>query len=114
VDGQSVLPLLGEGGTVTVARLTFPPPQFFVRGDTDGNGAVNLSDAVATLDFLFTGGAAPACFDAADATDDGGVNLTDAIFTLSFLFKSDRYPPPPYPDYGMDPTEDRLPECLLR
>lgn len=114
VEGRSVLPVLGEGGVVSIERLTLPPPRFFLRGDADANGAVELTDAVAILSYLFTGGPAPGCLDAADATDDGALNLTDAIFTLNFLFKSERYPLPPYPEPGMDPTGDAFPECLLR
>jgi PKD repeat protein len=113
VEGRSLLPALGEGGVVSIERLTLPPPRFFVRGDTDLNGVVELTDAVAILGYLFTGAGAPRCLDAADATDDGALNLTDAIFTLNFLFKSERYPAPPYPEPGMDPTGDALPECFL-
>jgi hypothetical protein len=113
VEGRSVLPVLGDG-IVSIERLSLPAPRFFLRGDADLNGKVELTDAVTSLTYLFLGGARPACLDAADATDDGALNLTDAIFTLDFLFKSERYPPPPYPEHGLDPTADALPECLLR
>jgi hypothetical protein len=114
VRGFSVLPILGDGGTVTIRRLTFPPPRFFLRGDADENGAVNISDAIHTLNYLFGGTGVLACLDAADITDDGKVDISDAAFTLSFLFRSGPYPPPPYPDPGLDPTDDELPTCLLR
>jgi PKD repeat protein len=114
VDGFSILPQLEEGGTVEIRQLHFPPPRFFRRGDSDSNGVINLTDAITTLSYLFAGGPPPGCYDAADVVDDGKLDITDATFLLSFLFKSGSYPPAPYPDWGLDPTEDELPECLLR
>src|SRR6266508_4172226 len=58
----------------------------FLRGDSNADGAVDLSDAVFTLAFLFSGGSAPACREASDANDDGATDLSDPIYTLSFLF----------------------------
>ena len=114
VDGFTVLPLLGEPGKVHVRRLRFPPPRFFRRGDADSNGTVNLTDGITVLNYLFAGGANPACYDAADVTDDGSLDVSDATFLLNFLFKSGSYPAPPFPDWGLDPTDDELPECMLR
>ncbi|MGQ9591633.1 MAG: PKD domain-containing protein, partial [Planctomycetota bacterium] len=114
VSGRSVLPVLRSGGEIELARLRFPPPRFFLRGDTNGDRAVNLTDAVTTLDYLFYGKKEPDCFDAADTTDDGQLDITDSIFTLNFLFLSGSCPPAPYPDPGLDPTDDGLPPCLLR
>lgn len=114
VGGYSVLPILGDGGGVNIRRLPFPPPRFFIRGDADGNGAVNITDSILTLNYLFAGRGALDCADAADVTDDGRLDVTDAVFTLNFLFRAGNYPPPPYPEQGMDPTDDGLPPCLLR
>ena len=48
----------------------------FLRGDIDGNGVVfALTDALALLDFQFSGGTPPPCADAADVDDDGAVYL---------------------------------------
>src|SRR5262245_34817236 len=58
----------------------------FRRGDTNSDGAVDLSDGVGTLGFLFLGSSPPACRDAADADDNGVLELTDAVFTFGFLF----------------------------
>jgi hypothetical protein len=113
VNGFSVLPTLTSGGRVRIAHLPFPPPKFFLRGDVDSDGRINVTDAVRILNFLFEGGSEPACYDAADVSDDGVINLSDAIFLLLFLFRASGYPAPPFPDMGMDPTEDDLPLCLL-
>src|SRR5262249_55513095 len=89
-----------------------PPGPRFRRGDSDGSGAVDLTDAVITLGFLFLGQAAPACPDAADADDSGKLELTDAVFALGFLFLGGTAPPDPGPDHcGPDPTDDGLPDC---
>ncbi|MCZ6792989.1 MAG: DUF1800 family protein [Planctomycetota bacterium] len=79
------------------------------RGDTNGDGIVDLSDGIATLLHLFLGTFDPQCLDAADVDDSGGVELTDGIFTFNFLFAGGDRPPPPGPLVcGPDPTEDPL------
>ena len=84
----------------------------FRRGDADGNGILELTDAVRILNFLFSGGEAPGCLDAGDADDNGRLELTDAINDLGFLFLGNAPPPAPGPtDCGVDPTEDGLVEC---
>jgi hypothetical protein len=90
-----------------------PDVTLFVRGDSNGDGAVNLSDAVTTLSYLFRGTGSPACFDAADADDDGALAITDAIYTLAGLFGGGKQPPAPFPGAGEDPTPDAL-GCLYR
>lgn len=79
----------------------------FVRGDANGDLAVDISDPLATLLYLF-GGRALSCLDAADHDDDGVVSVTDAIGTLEFLFRDGPVPRPPYPSLGFDPTADAL------
>ena len=84
------------------------PVEVFVRGDSDADGELGLTDAVFTLAHLFRGGRAPACIEAADVDDDGDVNLTDAVYLLNFLFIGSRTPPSPFPACGPDPTNDEL------
>jgi len=93
-----------ESGTVRAARSEAP----FLRGDTNSDGRVDLSDAVMTLGHLFLGLPAPVCLDAADADDDAVVNVTDAIYTLLYLFSGGPPPPPPHPAPGLDPTVDGM------
>ncbi len=81
----------------------------FVRGDVDGNGSVNIGDAIHILQGLFANGHMPACLDWADANDDGSVNIADAIYLLSYLFVSGPAPAAPFPDPALDPTPDDLP-----
>lgn len=81
----------------------------FVRGDASGEGTVDISDAVAILNYLFLGGSIRKCDDALDSNDDGSVDIGDPVFILNFLFAgSSKSIPPPYPRPGGDRTEDEL------
>ncbi len=82
----------------------------FIRGDSDKDGRVTLTDAVRILSYLFQGGEIPSCLDAADVDDNGKVDLTDAIKILNFLFNGGNPPQQPFPEIGEDPTPDGL-EC---
>ena len=50
-----------------------------VRGDSNSDGSINLTDGVIPLIFLFSGGAPPACMDSADANAPGNIEITDAL-----------------------------------
>lgn len=109
---------LAPGETRTVFLLYFidgdvaPPADLdFRRGDANGDGVFDISDAVFTLAALFQPGSGPfGCPDAADGNDDGAVDITDAVFALAQLFSP--APPPPLPpgptDCGPDPTADAI------
>ncbi len=58
----------------------------FRRGDVDDSGAIDLTDPIFLLQYLFQGGPAPGCFQAADADGSWILDLTDAIRLLGFLF----------------------------
>lgn len=102
-------------GVAVVGLLLFEPGHLradvpFSRGDSNCDGRLDLSDAVYTLQWLFTGGGEPCCSDGADTNDDGRVDLSDSVFGLNFLFQGGAPPAIPYPDCGLDPTSDAL-EC---
>ncbi|MFN0059610.1 MAG: chlorophyllase/cutinase-like alpha/beta fold protein [Planctomycetota bacterium] len=82
----------------------------FVRGDLNGNGALELADPVGLLTYLFIAGASqPACFDAADVNDDGQLGLSDAVQLLAYLYVPGTPAPlAPFPICGADPTSDAL------
>ena len=85
----------------------------FIRGDSNDDGTVDLSDASFILSTLFTSSDGPGigCADSADTDDDGVINLTDAVRLLSFLFRGGEAPAPPFQVCGGDPTGDSLPFC---
>ena len=78
-------------------------PQF-VRGDSDDNGLLNLTDAFFILNFLFLGGPSPSCFEACDVDNNGILQLTDGIFMLNFLFLGGEAIPAPRDRCGPDPA----------
>jgi hypothetical protein len=86
-----------------LGALDFP----FVRGDVNQDGAINIADAIAALDYLFAGRSSLPCFDAADVNDDEAVNIADPIFVLGWLFGGGPLPPPPN-ECGPDPTGNGL------
>jgi hypothetical protein len=74
----------------------------FRRGDSNSDGALDLTDAVSTLRHLFLGGEEPACLDAADVDDDERLDLSDPVRLLRFLFLAGDPPAPPR-ECGPDP-----------
>ena len=101
-NGRSALPARTFVSTVT-------NDHFFLRGDTDRDHRVTLSDPIRTLGYLFLRGESLPCEDAADADDDGSLTLSDAVLTLRHLFLAG----PPLPSPGSrvpwyDPTPDEL------
>ena len=80
----------------------------FVRGDTNEDGAFDISDPVSTLLHLFQGLAGPYCRDAADADDDGTVDISDPVVMLDYLFRAGDALPHPFGSRGFDETADTL------
>jgi hypothetical protein len=72
-DGSVFVSIIGDVG-------------IFVRGDTNGDDKVDISDPIATLGFLFGDMTVLSCEDAADSNDDGGIDISDPIDTLGYLF----------------------------
>jgi hypothetical protein len=99
----------------TIRELLSPPEQrSFIRGDTNGDSVVDISDGVKVLLYLFMGTQPPECLDTADADDSGDIELTDVVFILQFLFQSGPPPSPPYPEPGLDPTSGDDYTCAAR
>ena len=82
---------------------------FFVRGDGNGDGVLDISDAIATLAILFNGGASiTTCEDGHDSNDDGNIDIGDPIALLSYLFAGASELPAPGASCGEDQTGDTL------
>lgn len=61
-------------------------------GDANGDGAVNVADAVYLIGYIFKSGPAPSPLEAGDTNCDGAVNIADAVYLITYIFKSG--PPP--------------------
>ncbi|MEM7261088.1 MAG: DUF1800 family protein [Planctomycetota bacterium] len=78
--------------------------QHFLRGDVNEDGAVQISDVLTILSYLFSGGTAH-CLDAADTNDDEEVDAADAITLLGHLFLAAGPLPAPSLTCDADPTD---------
>ena len=89
--------------------------QDWVRADINADGALDISDAVSSLDYLFGDGTV-SCEAAVDTNDDDQINVADTVFLLSYLFSSGQVPADPFPACGQDPVASTLdcasyPQC---
>ena len=82
----------------------------FRRRNANSDGAVDISDGIRTLRFLFLGGEVPPCRDATDANDSGGLDVPDGVYVFKFLFRRGSQRPAPFASCGENPTPDNL-EC---
>ena len=76
----------------------------FLRGDTNNDQQVDISDSITLLRHLFTDpDTALTCRDAGDANADGAIDLSDAVSIVNYLFLGQGGGiPQPYPDCGQN------------
>ena len=65
----------------------------FIRGDSNGDGEINISDVIFTLSYLYRGGSVPPCIAATDSNGNGRLNVIDVMFILSYLYRGGPAPP---------------------
>lgn len=78
----------------------------FHRGDVNNDSLLDISDAVGTLDYLFSGGMRISCLETADFNNDWVVDITDPVACLHYLFVGGEPPAAPGPiesSCGADP-----------
>jgi hypothetical protein len=96
---SAVRPVLAEGGGVEIRRG-------FIRGDANKDDGVDISDPVFILGYIFLGSEVPPCLDSADANNDTRLDISDSIWMLSYLFRGGPQPSEPFPQAGVDPSDD--------
>ncbi len=94
-------PVENEGETFVAVRVENPDGQLAwvpsgfryasgvvscEKGDANGDGLINVADAVAILEALFRGGDSLRCERAADMNLDDRLDIADAVSLLGFLF----------------------------
>ena len=80
-----------------VANRPVSAQAHFLRGNVNRDGAIDLSDSIAILGYLFLGDAAVKCLDAADVDASNGLDIADVIRLLNFLFLDGNPPAFPFP-----------------
>ncbi len=98
------------GRIITTKYVQAPSLPRFRRGDANGDGDLDISDAINSLHFQFLGSSVN-CVDAADLDDSGETEVTDVIYLLNYLFLEGPPPVSPFPDCGADVAEDDFPPC---
>jgi hypothetical protein len=57
-----------------------------VCGDADASGAVDISDAVYLISYIFSGGSAPDPLLSGDANCSDNVDISDVVYLISYIF----------------------------
>lgn len=76
LSDDNMLRILQNDGTGTV----------YICGDANGDGAVNVADAVYLISYIFKGGPPPYSMEAADANADDVVNVGDVVYLIAYVF----------------------------
>jgi hypothetical protein len=91
--GQPVLHAHGTGGSFKLIGgfwQNFTTTTCDQCGDADGNGSINISDAVFLIAYIFAGGSTPGdCnipLGLGDANGDSSVNISDAVYLIAYIF----------------------------
>jgi hypothetical protein len=94
---------VGDSGPVQASCLLQVP---FRRGDQDGDGQADITDALNSLCSLMLGCGIPVCADAQDVDNSGVLDITDPLNLLSAVFFGGYpVPPPGLVHCGLDPVE---------
>ena len=64
----------------------------YLCGDANGDGIIDIADAVYLLNYLFIGGPEPELLEAGDANCDEVIDIADVVYLINYLFTGG--PPP--------------------
>ncbi len=108
-DVEHVVGLQFDGETTSHFAVDPPVEQInFIRGDLTGDLALDISDAIQLLGYLFQGGRLM-CPRAGDLNLDDSLDLTDPVYILNFLFLGGVPPPRPFPSCADGDPGDAIP-----
>ena len=75
----------------------------YMCGDANSDQAVNVSDAVWVINYVFIGGLPPDPLASGEVNCDGAVNVSDAVWIINYVFIGGNMP--------CDVTGDGVPDC---
>lgn len=100
LDSASIVPgggiyFVDGNSTVITPEFSTAAPWNIVSicGDANGDGQINIADAVYLITYIFKRGPAPKPVAAGDVNDDDETNIADVVYLISFVFRSG---PTPY------------------
>jgi hypothetical protein len=64
----------------------------YTCGNANGDGSLNVGDAVFVINYIFKSGPAPSPLQAGDANCDSHNNVGDAVYLINYIFKSGPHP----------------------
>ena len=76
--------------------------EWFIRGDVNQDGRVQIDDAIGLLRHLFWGDYEIRCLESANFYSGTEITPSDATGILRFLFLNGQRPAPPFPSCGFD------------
>jgi YVTN family beta-propeller protein len=91
---------VGDGPQIGDIRITGPD---YICGDVNDDSAVNVSDAVSVINYVFIGGEAPNPMESGDVNCDLSVNVSDAVWIINYVFIGGKGP--------CDTDGDDIPDC---
>ena len=71
-------------GDAFVTKLSWAPD--YLCGDADGEGTINIADAVYLISYIFSHGSAPSPLAAGDADCDGVITIADVVYLIGYIF----------------------------
>ena len=71
--------------TTIIVTLAGDDEPTFIRGDVDGNSAVNIADVTALIDYILNGDPTGINLDAADGDENGAVNIADVTALIDYI-----------------------------
>ena len=63
-----------------------------ISGDLTGDGAIDIADVIAMVEYQFLGGSIPAVGPGDDVNGDCGIDIADLVFLVDYMFTGG--PPP--------------------
>jgi len=69
---------------------------FYVCGDADASGGVDIDDVVCLISYIFNGGPEPAPYESGDADGSGAVDIDDVVYLINYIFNGGPEPICPY------------------
>ncbi len=103
-DGRSEF-LIGSAFSKICSGQVFvlgyePELPAFLRGDSNRDGVLDISDAIVLIEILYFGAPRGPCLSALDVDGSNGVDLVDPVWMILYLFEGGYSPAPPFPDCG--------------